>query len=132
MLQLNQGVVLQGTNDESKYTPAFIDYPYQQGAPFEAPISAYQATGVGIIGTETIDGAGNQLQPNGGPSWWTQASLFAATHSGATNPTTGIVHYTSPYDDVPTSNGMPRHWLIEFYQCSNVSVTGVTLQNSPM
>lgn len=132
VLQLNAGVVLQGTNDESQYTPAFIDYPYRQSAPFEALISAYQATGVGIIGQGTIDGAGNQLQPNGGPSWWTQAGAFAAGHTGVTNPTTGIAYYTAPYDDVPTSNGMPRPWLIEFYQCSNVSVSGVTLQNSPM
>ena len=132
VLQIGAGVVLQGTNDESQYTPAFINYPYRQTAPFEALISAYQATGVGIIGPGTIDGAGNQLQPGGGPSWWTQAGAFAATHTGVTNPTTGIAYYTAPYDDVPTSNGMPRPWLVEFYQCTNVSVSNVTLQNSPM
>ena len=132
VLQLGAGVVLQGTNDESQYTPAFIDYPFQQTAPFEALISAYQATDVGIIGPGKIDGAGNQLQPNGGPSWWTQASGFNATHAGVTNPTTGILYYTTPYEDVPTSNGMPRPWLVEFYQCNNVSVSNVTLQNSPM
>ena len=27
---------------------------------------------------------------------------------------------------------MPRPWLVEFYQCNNVTVNGVTLQNSPM
>jgi polygalacturonase len=132
VLQLNAGVTVQGTNDETKYTPAFIDYPYHQGAPYEALISAYQAVDVGITGAGTIDGAGNQLQPGGGPSWWTQAGAYAATHTGVTNPTTGIVYYTAPYTDVPTSNGMPRPWLVEFYQCSNVSLTGVTLQNSPM
>ncbi|MDP9097022.1 MAG: glycoside hydrolase family 28 protein, partial [Pseudomonadota bacterium] len=78
------------------------------------------------------DGAGNQLQPNGGPSWWFQASGFNATHAGVTNPTTGILYYTAPYEDVPTSNGMPRPWLVEFYQCNNVTVSNVTLQNSPM
>lgn len=132
VLQVGAGVVLQGTNDESQYTAAFIDYPYRQGAPFEALISAYQATDVAIIGPGTIDGAGNQLQPGGGPSWWTQASGYNATHAGATNPTTGILYYQAPYDDVPTSNGMPRPWLIEFYQCANVSVSNVTLTNSPM
>ena len=132
VLQVGAGVVLQGTSDESQYTPAFIDYPYRQTAPFEALISAYQATDVGIIGPGTIDGAGNQLQPGGGPSWWTQASAFGATHTGVTNPTTGIAYYTAPYDDVPTSNGMPRPWLVEFYQCANVSVSNVTLTNSPM
>jgi polygalacturonase len=132
ILQLNAGVVLQGTNDETQYTPAFIDYPYRQTAPFEALISAYQAVDVGIIGTGTIDGAGNQLQPNGGPSWWTQAGAYAATHTGVTNPVTGIAYYTAPYADVPTSNGMPRPWLLEFYQCSNVTLSGITVQNSPM
>ena len=131
-LQLNAGVTLQGTNDESQYTPAFIDYPYRQVAPYEALVSAYQATDVGIIGSGTIDGAGNQLQPNGGPSWWTQAGAYAATNTGVTNPTTGIAYYTAPYADVPTSNGMPRPWLIEFYQCTNVTVSGITVQNSPM
>ena len=48
------------------------------------------------------------------------------------NAATGIAYYVAPYTDVPTSNGMPRPWLIEFYQCLNVSVANVTLQNSPM
>ncbi len=132
VLQIGAGTVLQGTSDESQYTPAFIDYPYRLGAPFEALISAYQATDVAIIGPGTIDGAGNQLQPGGGPSWWTQASGYNAIHTGATNATTGIAYYQAPYDDVPTSNGMPRPWLVEFYQCANVSVSNVTLTNSPM
>jgi polygalacturonase len=132
LLEIEKGVTLQGTNDESRYTPAFIDYPYAQGVPYEALVSAYQATDTGIIGAGTIDGAGNQLQPNGGASWWTQASGYAATNTGVTNPTTGIAYYTAPYADVPTSNGMPRPWLVEFYQCNGITVTGVTFQNSPM
>ena len=131
ILQVGAGVTLQGTADESKYTRAFIDYPYRNAAPYEALISAYQATGVGIIGPGTIDGAGNQLQPNGGPSWWTQAEDYAATNTGVTNPTTGIAYYTAPYTDVPTSNGEPRPFLIEFYQCAGVLVGNVTVQNSP-
>lgn len=132
LLQINKGVTLQGTNDETQYTPAFIDYPYHTTAPYEALISAYKAVDVGVIGAGTIDGNGGALQPGGGPSWWTQASTYAATHTGVTNPTTGIVYYQAPYADVPTSNGMPRPWLVEFYQCSNIVVNGVTLQNSPM
>ena len=132
LLQINTGATLQGTSNEAYYTPAFIDYPYVESAPYEALVSAFQATDVGVIGAGTIDGAGNQTQPGGGPSWWTQASAYAATHTGVTNPTTGITYYTAPYQDVPTSNGMPRPWLIEFYQCSHVAVSGITLQNSPM
>jgi polygalacturonase len=132
LLEIDKGVTLQGTNDESAYTPGFIDYPYRLAAPYEALVSAYQAAGVGIIGEGTIDGAGNQLQPGGGPSWWTQAGSFAASHKGVTNPSTGIAYYSAPYADVPTSNGMPRPWLVEFYQCDGIRVSGVTLQNSPM
>ncbi len=132
LLKIGAHVTLQGTNDESAYSASFIDYPYRRSAPFEALISAYQAEDSGIIGTGTIDGAGDQLQPDGGPSWWTQASAYGSTHTGVTNPNTGIVYYTAPYADVPTSNGMPRPWLIEFYQCKDVVVDGITLQNSPM
>ncbi len=132
LLQIDKGVTLQGTNDESAYTRGFIDYPYRLAAPYEALVSAYQADDVGIIGAGTIDGAGNQLQPNGDPSWWTQAGSFAASHVGVTNPVTGIAYYSAPYADIPTSNGMPRPWLVEFYQCDGITVSGVTLQNSPM
>jgi polygalacturonase len=71
--------------------------------PHEALISAQGATDVGIAGAGTIDGAGGQLQPNGDPSWWTLGR----------NPS------------------FYRPWLIEFYQCDHVTITGVTLQNSP-
>jgi len=101
-LQLDQGVTLQATNDHSRYVGAYINWVYQ---PNEALISAEGATDVGISGTGIIDGAGGQLQPGGGPSWWTLA---------ATEPTTD------------------RPWLLEFYQCRNVTITGVTLQNAPM
>jgi polygalacturonase len=44
----------------------------------------------------------------------------------------GTQWYLAPQTDIPTSNGPARPWLIEFYQCSNVTVNGVTLSNSPM
>ena len=30
------------------------------------------------------------------------------------------------------SNGPARPWLVEFYQCSNVTINGITLEDSPM
>jgi polygalacturonase len=102
-LQIDQGVTLQGTNDHSRYVGAYINWVYQ---PKEALISATGATDVGIIGAGIIDGAGGQLQPNGNPSWWTLAQA-------------GAPSYTRP-------------WLIEFYKCDHVTISGVTLQNSPM
>ena len=96
----------------------------------EALISANNASDVGIIGAGTIDGAGGQLQPNGNASWWTLASTFYTNNTGQPNGY-GIVYFLNP-PDVPTSNGMPRPWLVEFYNCRQVTVSGVTLQNSPM
>ena len=100
-LQVDRGVVLQGTNDHSRYTGAYINWVYQSN---EALISAKGATDVGITGAGVIDGAGGQLQPNGDPSWWTLGS----------------------------NSSFRRPWLIEFYQCDHVTVSEVTLQNSPM
>ena len=71
--------------------------------PNEALISARGATDVGITGAGIIDGAGGQLQPNGAPSWWTLGK----------------------------SPSFYRPWLIELYQCDHVTISGVTLQNSP-
>ena len=36
------------------------------------------------------------------------------------------------FPDIPTSNGLPRPWLVEFYHCRDVKVGGVLLTNSPM
>lgn len=144
LLQINKNVILQGTNDHARYVPAFINWVYQ---PNEALISANGQTDVGIIGAGTIDGAGGQLQPGGGPSWWTLTSNFAAdaTNTGPAN-SFGIKYYTNSnlaayypnrpagldLTDVPSSNGMPRPWLIEFYLCNHVTINGVTLRNAPM
>jgi polygalacturonase len=127
LLQINEGVTLAATNDQSRYVPAFINWVYQ---PNEALISAVNATDVGIIGSGTIDGGGGALQPGGGPSWWTQAASFAIGNTGPIN-SYGVAYYLNP-PDVPTSNGMPRPFLLEFYQCNNILINGVTLQNAPM
>ena len=102
-LQVDQGVTLQGTNDHSRYVGAYINWVYQ---PNEALISAKGAMDVGILGAGVIDGAGGQLQPNGGPSWWSLALGGAPANT--------------------------RPWLLEFYQCDHITISGVTLQNSPM
>jgi len=99
-LEIQSGVTLRGTNDHSRYAGSFINWVYQ---PDEALISAKGATKVAITGDGTIDGAGGQLQPDGGPSWWMLARRA----------------------------GMHRPWLIEFYECNVAAVHGVTLQNSP-
>ena len=121
-LQLDVGVTLLGTNDHTKYARAFLNYPYHAN---EALVSAYQAVDTGIVGSGTIDGQGGITAANGGPAWWSLKQAPGATING-------ITYYAAPYTDIPTSYGVPRPWLVEFYQCTNVTVNGITLTNSPM
>jgi polygalacturonase len=120
-LLLDKDVTLLATTDHARYKTAFLNHPYD---PHEALVSAYQADDTGIIGPGTIDGQGGKPASDGGPSWW------AATHpTGAT--IDGAAWYAAPYADVPVSNGVPRPWLVEFYQCTNVTANDITLANAP-
>src|SRR5580658_3514487 len=67
--------------------------------------------------------------------WWSPGGANACTAlptpgNGAT--VNGTTWYATPQTDVPTSNGPVRPWLVEFNQCTNVTVNGVTLVDSPM
>jgi polygalacturonase len=67
--------------------------------------------------------------------WWSPGSPNACT--AFPTPGTGVTvngtpWYNAPEADMPTSNGPARPWLIEFNQCSNVTVNGITLEDSPM
>jgi polygalacturonase len=162
LLQVNAGATLLATTDEGQYSVAFLDYPmpvastppYAPTAPYEALVFAYQAVDTGIIGTGTINGQGNVTststnRPAGtgtGANRFTGASYIGTTvgtssslyswwtlPSPPTGPTVnGTPWYAAPQTDIPTSNGPARPWLIEFYQCSNVTVNGITLVDSPM
>jgi polygalacturonase len=143
-LRIGDGTTLKNTTDHARYQPAFIGYPFQfrndpaatgggpslPGLP-EAMISASGVENTGIIGTGTLDGSGADQAAGPTPdnpdalSWW---QLAANAKSAASAP-----GYTYPgYPDIPTSNGLPRPWLIEFYDASNVVVSGITVTNSPM
>jgi len=102
-LQLDKGVTLRATTDHSKYRTASIKSPFHAN---EALISAYKAIDTGIIGPGTIDGQGGIPTPDGGSSWWKLSRVPDAS--------------------------MPSPWLIEFYQCTGVTVNDVTLTNAPM
>ena len=121
-LKIDKGMTLLGTTDHSKYRAAFLNYSYHAN---EALVSAYQAVDTGIIGPGTIDGQGGMPALDSGPSWWKLTQATGATIDGTT-------WYAAPYTDVPTSNGVPRPWLVEFYHCQNVTVNDVTLTNAPM
>jgi len=161
-LAVNAGVTLLATTDQGQYSIAYLNYPmpgtnvfpFVPTRPFEALVFAYQAVDTGIIGTGTINGQGNVVsdttnRPAGtgtgatrfeGPSyigttvgtptslysWWTLPS----PGSGAV--LNGTTWYNAPQTDMPTSNGVARPWLVEFDECSNVLVNGITFVNSPM
>jgi polygalacturonase len=121
-LQIDKGATLLGTTDHTKYRVAFLNYPYRAN---EALVSAYEAVDTGIIGPGTIDGQGGAPALGGGPSWWELTQPSGATIDGTT-------WYAAPYVDIPTSNGVPRPWLVEFYKCDGVAVNHITLTNAPM
>jgi len=104
-LYLGQGVTLQATHTHSRYVAAYINWVYR---PNEALISAKGATDVAIIGAGTIDGAGDQPDPNDGGRTWHEV----AVGESAANPSL-------------------RPWVLEFYQCDHVTISGVTLQHQP-
>jgi polygalacturonase len=138
-LRIDAPTVLKNTTDHSQYQPSFIGYPFRfandptvtgvgpslPGKP-DAMISAFQAEDVGIFGDGTIDGSGNVPAAAATPdnpkalSYW---QLAANAKSLTSYP---------GFPDIPTSNGLPRPWLVEFYMCRNVFVGGVLLTNSPM
>jgi polygalacturonase len=162
LLEVGAGVTLLATTDEGQYSVAYLDYPmpvastppYAPVAPYEALVFAYQATDTGIIGTGTINGQGNVVststdRPAGtgtganrftGPSYiGTTVGTPSTLYSWWTLPTPGngavvnaVTWYKAPQTDIPTSNGAARPWLVEWYQCQNVTVNGITLVDSPM
>jgi len=104
-LIIDGGVTLQAIATHSRYEPAFINWVYR---PNEALISAKGATDVGISGSGTIDGGGDLPDPQDGGRTWHDVGAA----------------------DSPTLKST-RPWVIEFYQCDHVTITGVTIQNQP-
>jgi polygalacturonase len=92
----------------------------------EAMISAAGAEDVGIFGDGTIDGSGNEpaaAATSDNPDALSYWQLAANAKSDTSYP---------GFPDIPTSNGLPRPWLVEFYKCVHIRVGGVLLTNSPM
>ena len=104
-LYVDRGVTLQATNDHSRYVAAYINWVYQ---PNEALISAKGATDVAIAGGGVIDGAGDTPDPNDGGRTWHDVGAAEGSTLRSTRP-----------------------WVIEFYQCDHVAITGVTIQHQP-
>jgi polygalacturonase len=138
-LRIDAPTVLKNTTDHTQYQPAFIGYPFRfandptvtgtgpslPGKP-EAMISAAEAEDVGIFGDGTIDGSGN-IPAAAATSDNPNALSYWQLAANAKN----VTSYPG-FPDIPTSNGLPRPWLVEFYKCSHVFVSDVLLTNSPM
>ena len=120
-LQLDAGVILRGTNDHTRYRDARPDDPYRPG---EALVSAVDAVDTGIIGQGTIDGQGGVTAADGGPSWWELTRSEGGSMAG-------IRYHSAPYTERPVTYRSAHPWLVEFYQCSDVSVNGITFINPP-
>src|SRR5215471_3896621 len=138
-LRITAPTVLKNTTDHTRYQPAFIGYPFRfandpavtgtgpllPGKP-EAMISAVNVEDSGIIGDGTIDGSGNDAAAAATPdnpgalSWW---QLAANAKSLTSFP---------GFPDIPMSNGLPRPWLVEFYNSKHIRIEGVLLTHSPM
>lgn len=77
----------------------------------------------------------NVQSPTTANCWWSpgppnSCTPFPSPGNGVS--LNGTTWYLAPQEDIPTSNGPARPWLVEFYQCSDVTVNGITLVNSPM
>jgi polygalacturonase len=139
MLRIDAPTVLKNTTDHTRYQPAFIGYPFRfandpavtgtgpllPGKP-EAMISAVNVEDSGIFGDGTIDGSGNDPAAAATPdnpgalSWW----QLAANAKNLTS--------FPGFPDIPMSNGLPRPWLVEFYNSKHIRIAGVLLTHSPM
>jgi len=109
-LVLAPNTVLQATADKSQFERAFIGWPFHAR---EALISGHNISDSGILGTGRIDGQG--------VLWWEEARRQRKDGTMA-----------SMFPALPDANGMPRPWLVEFYDSRNITIDGPTLQNSPM
>jgi polygalacturonase len=115
VLRIAAGATVLGTTDPSRYLPAYIGTRYRET---EALISTDSASDVDIIGGGTIDGQGDVVSATDGKSWYSRAA--AATFPYAS------------YPFAPSSNGLPRPWLVEFWMTDHIVVQGVHLARSPM
>ena len=100
-------------------------------------VNGFAAGPITASNTSYVDGL--PAGPNQKYCWWNSAvapftcTPFPAPGNGNGGVSlNGTTWYVAPQTDIPTSNGPARPWLVEFYQCGNVTVNGITLSNSPM
>jgi polygalacturonase len=118
-LELKKGATLLGSPDHEDY-PEITEF-HVQG--HQALLSAVNAENIAIKGEGVIDG--------NGASWWHMLRPF----QGVGAPGVGAPGVGSPRPAVPGAGAPARRAerprLVVFDHCKHVSLTGVTVQNSP-
>lgn len=116
-LDIPKGAVLQASNQEGKFVPAFIGHPAKVN---EAFIFASHASHVNLTGGGTLNGDGEQ-------TWWPDAlAMRAQVRSGNKKA------FTDRFPGIPVANGFPRPWFVEFNDVTQGRIDGLHLTNSPM
>src|SRR5580704_1452325 len=124
---VDTGIIGTGTiNGQGNVTSTTTNRPAGTG------INGYAA---GPITAGNPSYVNNVESPSTMNCWWSPGGANACTAfptpgTGAT--VNGTPWYAAPQTDMPTSNGPARPWLVEFNQCQNVTVNGITLVDSPM
>ncbi len=122
-LRLDAETTLKALPEPTRFKAAYIGAPF---APGEALIYAHRATHCGIESWNKEGAAAATIDGNGA-TWWPQAQEARTWLKNGE-----VERFTQAFPGVVTANGMPRPWLIEFSECSEVELTGLEITNSPM
>lgn len=134
-LHLEEGSTLIFSADPSKYLPAvFTRWEGVELMNYAPLIYAYGERNVAVTGKGTLEG--NASADN----WWKWKGLkeYGSTKSEPSQKKDRDLLMKQAEDNIPAEQRMfgEGHFLrpnfIQFYRCSNVEVSGVTILNSPM
>ena len=122
-LRLDAETTLKALPEPTRFKAAYIGAPF---APGEALIYAHHATHCGIESWNKEGAAAATIDGNGA-TWWPQAQEARTWLKNGE-----VERFTQAFPGVVTANGMPRPWLIEFSECSEVELKHLAITNSPM
>lgn len=129
-LELAQGAVLQFLPDVRRYPPVLTRWEGIVCFGMHPLIFAKDARNIVLKGGGTIDG-------DGAP-WWASIRHKKSVHqSGPVEPIEiALAEYNKDLVDQPSGGGgremqFLRPPLVQFFQCSNISIEGLTFRNSP-
>lgn len=131
-LNLDAGAVLKFSQDFDDYLPMVKSrWEGTECTNFSPPIYAYQAENIAIVGRGLIDGQGK--------AWWDylREARSAARKDKAEAPSKWSKLFAESNPDAPTKarweamGNFLRPPMVQFFDCRNVRIEGVALQNPP-